>query len=120
MRHGVVVVVAPDFQLARGLEEAAEQLLIAQLVGEEPCERVNEHFLLRLARITVVPLGLVLARPLQDRPARKLASCSTLGSCPSKAASDLIETRACTARRRHQGDHHRPAAQESEVVNSTL
>ena len=72
MRPDVVVVVAPDSQLASGIGEAVEQLLIEQLVAQRSVERFNERILLRLARVDVVPLYPVLARSLQDCPARKL------------------------------------------------
>ena len=72
MRPDVVVVVVPDRQLAPGVSQAVEQLLVQQLVAQRPIERFNECVLLRLARIDIVPLGPVLARPFQDRPAREL------------------------------------------------
>lgn len=55
MRPDVVVVVAPDGQLAPGVGEAVEQLLIQELVAQRPIERFNERILLRLAGIDVVP-----------------------------------------------------------------
>lgn len=72
MRPDVVVVIAPDRQLAPGIGEAVEQLLGEQLVAQRPVERFNERILLRLAQIDLVPLDPVLARPFQDRLARKL------------------------------------------------
>lgn len=74
MWSDVVVVAAPDRQLAPSIGEAVEQLLVEQLVAQRPVERFDERVLLRLARIDVVPLDPVLGRPLQDRPARKLRS----------------------------------------------
>lgn len=66
MRPDVVVVVAPDGQLAPGVGEAVEQLLIQELVAQRPIERFNERILLRLAGIDVVPLDPVFAGPPQD------------------------------------------------------
>ena len=74
MRADIVVVVAPDRQLAPGVSQAVEQLLVQQLVAQRPIERFNERVLLRLARIDVVPLDPVFAGPLQDRPAGKFGS----------------------------------------------
>src|SRR6185436_14608081 len=74
VRPDVVVVVAPDSQLAPGVSQAVEQLFIQELVAQRPIERFNERVLLRLAGIDIVPLDLVLAGPLQDRPTGELGS----------------------------------------------
>ena len=86
MRPDVVVVVAPDRQLASGVCQAVEQLLVQELVAQRPVERFNEGILLRLARIDVVPLDPVLAGPLQDRPARELGSVAHWEPVPRRAA----------------------------------
>ena len=69
MRPDIVVVVAPNGQLAPGLSQAVEQLFIQELVAQRPVERFDERVLLRLAGIDVVPLDPVFAGSLQDRPA---------------------------------------------------
>ncbi|QDC36220.1 DDE-type integrase/transposase/recombinase [Sphingobium fuliginis ATCC 27551] len=55
VRPDVVVVVAPDRQLASGVYQAVKQLLVQEFVAQRPVERFNEGILLRLARIDVVP-----------------------------------------------------------------
>lgn len=61
MRPDVVVVVAPDRQLAPGVSQAVEQFLIQEFVAQRPIERFNERILLGLAGIDVMPLDPFLA-----------------------------------------------------------
>ena len=67
MRPDVVVVVSPSGQLAPGVGQAVEQLLVQELVPQTAVERLDEAVLLRLSGVDVMPGYLVLVGPSQDR-----------------------------------------------------
>lgn len=73
MRPHVVVVVARDGQIAPGIGQAVEQLLIQQFIAQRAIEGPVKPVLLGLALIDVMPFDLVLACPFQDGPAGKFS-----------------------------------------------
>lgn len=74
MRPDVVVVVAPEGQLAAGISQAVEDLFVQAFIPQTAVEGLDVAILLRLARIDVMPLDLVVVRPLQDGLAGELGA----------------------------------------------
>ena len=74
MRPDGVVVVAPEGQLAAGIDQAVEELLVQAFVAQAAVETLDESVLLRLARIDVVPFDAVRVGPFQDGLAGELGS----------------------------------------------
>ena len=74
MRPDVVVVVAPQGQLTAGISQAVEDLFVQAFIPQAAVEGLDVAILLRLARIDVMPLDLVVVRPLQDGLAGELGA----------------------------------------------
>ncbi len=72
MRPDGVAVVAPKGDLAAGIIQVVEDLLVQQLVGQAAVKAFDEGVLLGLAGIDVVPSNVVLLGPLHDGPAGEL------------------------------------------------
>lgn len=70
----VVVVVSPQGQLAAGIGQAVEDLLIQAFVAQATIEGLDEAVLLRLARIDVMPFDAVFVGPFQDGLAGELGA----------------------------------------------
>lgn len=66
MRPDGVVIVAPERQLATGVVQGIEDLLVQKLVTQAAVEALDEGVLLGLAWIDVVPGDGVLVGPPQD------------------------------------------------------
>ena len=84
MGPDVVVVIAPEGQLAAGIGQAVEDLLVQAFVAQAAVEALDVAILLRLARINVVPLDLVVVRPLQDR----LTGCRVAVKCGTRKSKN--------------------------------
>jgi hypothetical protein len=77
MRPDIVVSVAPESQLSAGIGQAVEDLLVEAFIAQAAIEALDAAILLRLARVDVMPLDLVVVRPLQDRLAGELGAIVT-------------------------------------------
>ena len=83
MRPDGVVIVAPKGDLAAGVVQRVEDLLVQQLIAQAAVEAFDEGVLLGLAGIDVVPGDVVLVCPLQDGATGELGAVITddAGSC---------------------------------------
>ena len=74
MRPDVVEVVTPKGQLAAGVGQVVEDLVIQAFVAQAAIEGLDVAVLLRLARVDVMPFDAVLVSPLQDGLAGELGA----------------------------------------------
>ena len=88
MGPDVVVVVTPQGQLAAGISQAVEDLLVQAFIPQAAVEGLDEAILLRLARVDVVPFDTVLVGPFQDGLAGELGSVVADGGPAPKLGKD--------------------------------
>ena len=62
----MVVVVAPEGQLAAGFGQAGEYLLVEAFVTQAAVEALDVALLLRFAWVDVMPFDAIVVGPLQD------------------------------------------------------